>query len=306
MQVAHFNGVINDSLNTYMTLIMNVNSKKPKSSRSSAYKSDFMKLLVAEHVDRTRRTGKPANYDLLRSQLEQPRRSLSPTRFSESQYEDFLDAVDHAFEEAQVMTDVFSVIKGTKSRPSRTNHSCKNWVPLISADLVIPQPDFFDGAEQNPANEKIRQALDGVIVPSYACDIPFLPNFFAEVKPPHASAEVARRQIIYDGAFGARAMHHLRAYGASESFDENAYTLTATYTDRRLEIFCHHLTAPDGPGKLPHYHTVSLARRILDGSVGDFRAGVSAFRNARDIAQAVRDTSLAEANQRMHACSQRD
>jgi len=285
-------------------LIMNTDSKTSKSGRSSAYKSDFMRLLITDCVDRARRNNKPANYNHLRSRLEQPRGSLSLTQFSEAHYENFLDAVDNAFDEDQVMTDVFSVIKGTKIRPSRTYHSCKNWAPLISANLVIPQPDFFDGAEQSAADLELRQALDSVVVPSTSSDTPFLPNFFAEVKAPAASAEVARRQAIYDGAFGARAMHHLKAYGASESFDENAYTLTSTYTYGRLEIFAHYLTESVGPGRLPHYNTVSLGRWILDQDVETFRTAVTAFRNARDIAQEYRENLIADANQRIQSFSQ--
>ena len=287
-----------------MMLIMNTNSKTSVSGRSSAYKSDFMRLLITDRVDRARRTKNPANYDHLRSRLEKPRGSLSLTQFSEAHHENFLDAIDSAFDEDQIMTDVFSVLKGNKRLPSRTNHSCKNWAPLISANLVIPLPGFFDGAEQSAADSELRQALDGVIVPSVSSNTPFLPNFFAEVKAPGASAEVARRQAVYDGAFGARAMHHLKAYGARETSDENAYTLTSTYTDFRLEIFAHSLTEPDGLGRPPHYHTVSLNRWMLDEDVEASRAGVTAFRNARDLAQEYGDTFIADANQRMQSFSQ--
>ena len=29
-------------------------------------------------------------------------------------------------------------------------------LPLVSANLVIPQPDFFDGAEQSAADSELR------------------------------------------------------------------------------------------------------------------------------------------------------
>ena len=285
-------------------LILKLNSKTTPSGRSSAYKSDFVKLLITDGIERTRPTNKPANHDGLLSRLKQPRGSLSPTHFHEKHHEDFINAVANAVDEDQVMTDVFSVIKGNKSRPSRTNHACKNWAPLVSANLVIPQPDFFDGAEQSAANSELRNVLDAVIVPSTSSDSPFLPNFFAEIKAPTASAEVARRQAIYDGAFGARAMHHIKAYGASETFDGNAYTLSATYTDGLLEIFAHYLTASDYPGQPPHYHTASLDMWMLRRkSMDTFRSGITAFRNARDIAEETREAFIADANQRMHSFS---
>ena len=57
-------------------------------------------------------------------------------------------------------------------------------LPLVSANLVKPQPDFFDGAEQSAADSELRNVLDAVIVPSTPSDSPFLPNWFAEVKAP--------------------------------------------------------------------------------------------------------------------------
>ena len=89
-----------------------------------------MKLLIKGGIERARRNNKPANYDDLLSRLEQPRGSLSPTHFPEKHHEDFLNAVDNAVDEDQVMADVFSVIKGNKSRPSRTKHACKNWAAI--------------------------------------------------------------------------------------------------------------------------------------------------------------------------------
>ncbi|KAL9607367.1 MAG: hypothetical protein Q9167_007713 [Letrouitia subvulpina] len=278
-------------------------TKSKKSGRSSAYQSDFMKLLIGDGVDRTQRTRKPANYDDLHNRLVKRRGSLSPTLFSERHYENFLEAAENAVDEAQVMTDVFSVIKGNKSRPSRTNHACKNWAPLISANLVIPQPDFFDGAEQSAADSTLRQVLDAVIVPSTSSDSPFLPNFFAEVKPSKAAADVAYRQALYDGAFGARAMHHLKSYGNDETIDENAYTLTTTYVNNKLEIFAHYITASDNPGRKQHYRTVPIIKKILDEDIEAFRFGVTAFRNARDISEQNRKTFIADANQRMNSVS---
>ena len=260
-----------------------------------------MKLLVTDGVERGRRIDRPANYDDLRNRLQQRRSSLSPTWLSKTYHEDFLDAIELAVDEAQVMTDIFSVMKGTKSQPSRTNHACRNWVPLVSGNLVIPQPDFFDGAQPSTSNAELRKILDGVIVPSTAADCPFLPNFLAELKAPAASAEVLRRQVIYDGAFGARAMHHLKSYATQETFDENAYTLTSAYIHGQLEIFAHYLTAPESPGQPPYYHIASLKKYLLDDvdDIAAFLSGIAAFRNARDIAQQNRDAFIADATQRI-------
>lgn len=284
------------------------NSTTTKSGRSSAYKSDFMKLLITDYVERAHVIDEPANYDDLRNRLQQRRDSLSRTQLPENFHKDFLIATELAVEEAQVMTDVFSVIKGPKIRPSRTNHACQNWAPLVSSNLVIPQPDFFDGAEANASNAELRQTLDGIIVPSNPADCPFLPNFFAEIKPPNASPAVLQRQAIYDGAFGARAIHHIKAYGADESFDGNAYTLTSTYINGQLDILAHYVTAPDSPGKPPHYRVASVGKYLLDdkSDIKSFLSGLTAFRNARDFAQEKRESFIAAANQRMQSFSRED
>jgi len=274
-------------------------TKKTKSGRSSAYNADFMNLLISNGIDRPQRINKPANYDQLRDRLAQRRGSLSPSTFPETNHENFLDAVENAFNEAQVMSDVFPAIKGPKIYPSTTNRPCYNWAPLVTADLVAPQPDFFDGARQSAEDSELRQALNSLIVPSTSSDAPFLPNFLAEAKPPGGSAEVARRQAVYDGAFGARAMHYLQAYGAEEIYDGNAYTLTSTYSDGKLEIFSHHMTQPSSPEKPPHHHTVSIGRWLLDQDVQSFRVGAAAFRNVRDLAREIRGRFIADANRRM-------
>ncbi|MCJ1378407.1 hypothetical protein MMC17_001505 [Xylographa soralifera] len=278
-------------------------SKTTKSARSSAYDSNFMSLLISNHIDRPQFDIEPANYDQLRNRLAERRDSLSSSKFTKIDYRNFVGAVYNAREEGQVMTDVFSVIKGPKVYPSTTNRPCNNWVPLTPARLVIPQPDFFYGECQKPRDAELRKTLDGLIVPSTSSDAPFLPNFLAEAKPPGGSAEIARRQAVYDGAFGARAMHHLQAYGAEEAYDGNAYTFTSTYTDGKLEIFAHHMTAPDEPGKQPFHHTVSLDKWLLDKNIDECRCAVAAFRNARDMAREFRESFIADANDRMKSLS---
>lgn len=115
-----------------------------------------MNLLISSGIDRPQRINKPANYDQLRDRLAQRRDSLSHSNFSETNYEDFLDAVENALDEAQVMSDVFPTVKGPKIYPSTINRPCYNWAPLTTADLVVPQPDLFDGARQSSEDSELR------------------------------------------------------------------------------------------------------------------------------------------------------
>lgn len=99
-------------------------------------------------------------------------------------------------------------------------------------------------------------------------------------------------------------MLHLRAYGGEETYDCNAYTLTSTYTDGKFEIFAHHMTPPDEPGKRPCHHTVSLGKLMLDEDIHAYRRGAMAFRNARDLAREFREAFIVDANRRMQSLPQ--
>lgn len=258
-----------------------------------------MNLLISNDVHRPQRVIKPANYDQLCDRLAQSREGLSPTQFTQTDYEKFLAAVDNAHDEMQVMMYVLSALTGPTTYPSTANRLCNNWAPLTSAKLVIPKPDYFEGELQKSDDAVLLKTLNDLIVPSTCSDAPLLPNFLVEVKSPQGSIAVARRQVVYIGAFCARSMHHLQAYGGEEIYDGNAYTLSSTYTFGRLEIFAHHITQSDGPNKQPCYQTVSLCVAALDQDIHSFRKGVTAFRNARDLARGYRETFLADAHARM-------
>ena len=258
-----------------------------------------MTHLAENKVEPNSRANKPANFGQLQERLKQPRAELELSNFSEQQFEFFLDALENAADENMVMSDVFTKIRGDHIYPSTQNRPCGNWKPLIDADLVIPKPDFFDGVRKGSKYREIRKALDTIIVPSTMHDCPFLPNLFGEAKAPKGSGDIAERQACYDGAMGARAMHHLQSYATAEIYDHNAYTFTFTYSRGFLEIYAHHMSQPDGPCTQPHYHMTSLASYALRHSRQTFIEGATALRNLRDIAHELRESFLADADQRM-------
>lgn len=104
-----------------------------------------------------------------------------------------------------------------------------------------------------------------------------------EGKGPEGRAAVAQRQAMFDGAVGARAMHHLQSYGQPEPvYDNNAYTMTCFYCDGTLKMYTIHTTAPASPGGRPHYHMNHLRSFALTDRPDTFRGGAAAYRNARD------------------------
>lgn len=79
---------------------------------------------------------------------------------------------------------------------------------------------------------------------------------------------------------------------------EQARTITSTYHNGQLQLYTHHVTKPEGHGGRPEYHMTSINSFAMTGNVDKCRAGVGAYRNARDWAQGQRDALIAEANTR--------
>ncbi|KAL8824664.1 MAG: hypothetical protein Q9191_004902 [Dirinaria sp. TL-2023a] len=102
------------------------------------------------------------------------------------------------------------------------------------------------------------------------------------------------RQALYDGAFEARGIYHTRANGAGNELDGKAYTFSATYASGGVKLYAHFVTQPDGPNTALHYHMCPIGGGMVDNSAKDFRAGVTAFRNLRDLAYRMR-TKFADA-----------
>jgi hypothetical protein len=128
-------------------------------------------------------------------------------------------------------------------------------------------------------------------------DKPIAPNFFLQVKGPYGSIAIARRQARYDGAIGARAMHSLQNYSNDGLvFDSKAYTFSSTYCSGQLVLYAHHVTAPITPRGWPQYHMTKLRGFELTDTRETFIEGVTAFRNARDLADRYRQEFIEAAN----------
>lgn len=285
-------------------------SKTKKSDRSSAYDKNFERLLTESYVDPPLRANRPAKLEQWKTRMKDPRASLSPSTFTEDDHDTFLDDLERSMGEPEVMRDIFIKTRGPARYPSATDRPCGNWAPLLSqlsekADLVTAQPDYCEGNAQDARSMQIRRDLDSYIVPSLHFNVPFLPNFFVEAKGEEGSLAVARRQTCYDGALGARGMHHLQNYSLPIAFDNNAYTVTAVFLSGRLDVYAHHLTQPEGPGPQPHYHMTPVFTSCLDASVESFREGVTAFRNLQDMAHEYREQFILDAKRRLGATGPR-
>ncbi|KAI0855422.1 hypothetical protein F4860DRAFT_35055 [Xylaria cubensis] len=103
---------------------------------------------------------------------------------------------------------------------------------------------------------------------------------------------------MLDGAYGARAMHALQNYGMKQTiYDGNAYTFSATFITKFLQLYAHHVVAPTTPGGAPRYCMTSIDGYWL-GKNENYSEAVRALRNLRVIAQEARDRFIKVANTR--------
>jgi hypothetical protein len=135
--------------------------------------------------------------------------------------------------------------------------------------------------------------LDKCIIPSTYKDRALLPNLFLELKGPKGGLEEIRLQMTQDLAASARAMHCLKSYCEDRpAYDGRADAFGATYyaaseTLRLYTVLC-------APGS---YHVVRLKGYILTDDLDAYRAGVTAFRNLRDLAREERDALISRATE---------
>jgi hypothetical protein len=169
---------------------------------------------------------------------------------------------------------------------------------LTDGNIVNAKPNFYDGALAAQLDQRIQKDLGEYIVPAKAT-YPILPNFFAELISSEDSPAVVKRQVCYDGALGARAMHRLQCFREELIYDGNAYTITASYQDGVLSLYTTHPMLSTNPKTDTDYVMTQLGSYSLTHDAEVFQQGVSALRNARDWAKEQRDRFIAVANSRV-------
>jgi hypothetical protein len=84
------------------------------------------------------------------------------------------------------------------------------WICSVSSKgTVSAKPDFYDDTLASEYDKIVRELLGSSIISLTQDHLPIAPNFFRKGKGPDGSHAVGKRQALYNGALGARAMHHL-------------------------------------------------------------------------------------------------
>ena len=275
-----------------------------RTRKSSAYDPTFEQHLIDHGIYPSGYGGfedvqEPYNWEEIQARLVKPRASLSPSRFPRKAFLEFRRKNLDALTEGNVMSKVFPIIAGTADIPSQENLRFGNLKNLTDGSITKAQPDFYDGSRPADLKQCIREELGQYIVPSTNTAAPCVPNFFTEGKGPNGSAEVCKRQALYDGALGARGIHELRTYvDPHTAYDNNAYTITSIYHGGTgtLTVYTTHPTPSESPTKPTEYRMTQLRSFALTDIPDTFRQGACALRNARDWAKEKRDEIIAAAN----------
>lgn len=282
------------------------NATTTSSQRSNAYHRNFRQHLTDFRVYPNRYVypdgrvpPKPSNLDEIHHRLRARRRSLSPTRLTEQAFDDFCLADANAAKEKQVSESVVPIIEGSiqDSRCVAGGIPFNNLESLTNGTIGDANPDRYYGARPEQLNLRVREELEGHIVPSTQHDLPIVPSFFLEVKGPDGSLAVAERQACYDGALGARGIYKLQSYGLDEPiFDNQAHTIDATYHGGTLKLYTTHLVR--SLDDQSEYIMTQIKTWGMTSDRETFCKGAAAYRNLRDWAKEQRDTAIAQANAR--------
>lgn len=272
-----------------------------RSGRSSAYGKDFQQHLADYNVHVNNWRSKALNATEMQSELAHERASLSPSQFSESDFEEFRRKNEDPALESEVIASVLPILCGNSSIHNKQNVLFTELEPITNSGAIQSKPDFFDGACLGDLGQNIRnnKGILSTAIPTKHPNVPVVPNFFLEVQGPDGNASVAQRQACYDGAYGTRAIHALQNYKETEPiYDGNAYTYSSTYYagTGTLQLYAHHVTAPATVNDRPQYHMTQIDGWQMTGNINSFRRGATAFRNARDSAQRYRNHFIQAAN----------
>ena len=242
----------------------------------------------------------PRNADQIQNILEQ--RGSPASDIDDIAFKTFKTSIQTIDTTSSFMSLVYPILHG-KSGANFFSRSYLQFDELLSFNDKVASlcPVSYDGALPDEIDQRVRADLKQYIVPSDKGVNPVAPNFFMAVLPGDktSSTTILRRQVIYSGTVGARAMLTVQKYHAADKrCDGNAYTLVAAFQVNTglLQIFA---TLPKQSDHGIEYYTTLLDTYGMTTNLTQFRRGLEAFRNAREFCKTQRNHLLAAAAARL-------
>ncbi|KAL3462633.1 hypothetical protein BJX64DRAFT_276975 [Aspergillus heterothallicus] len=285
---------------------------KLKTNATTAYDPHFEQHLIDNGVftpfskyPHGTEPSKPKNLKEIQQRLRAP----CPLPDSDMQYEEFARLNKDAVSEELVIADILPKLEGNRKDGSMIGgQRLNNLAPLTDVTLACAKPDLYHGTSPNQLNRSIREDLSNMIIPTHQTSFLITPNFFVEAKGHDGSSAVVQLQACYDAALGARAMHALQQYGHENCsnkpkyYDNNAYTMAATFQNGLLGLYVTHPTrSTNNNGPDTYYVMTQVGKWCLDGDPDTYQRAITAYRNARDLAREFRDDFIRQANEQYAA-----
>lgn len=284
-----------------------------KTNATTAYDPHFEQHLIDhgvltpffEYPDGTE-PSEPKNLREIQQRLQAPRPLLN----SDMQYREFAKLNEKAGSEQLVIAKILPVLEGKweDSFPTGGGQLFNNLAHLTDGTLVQAKPDLYHGARPNQLKHSIRKDLSNMLIPTRQTGRPIAPNFFVEAKGHDGSSAVLKRQACYDAALGARAMHALQQYEHERSsnkpnyYNNNICTIAATFMDGMLGLYVTRPTrSTDNHNPDTNYVMTQIGQWALHGDPNTYQRGITAYRNARDLAREFREDFIRQANEQYAA-----
>lgn len=273
------------------------------SERTSTYDKIASDLFMDHHIYGPAYCDQPTNKQALLTQLNRTRRSLSPSVYPDSKFEQFVRANHKALNEGQLMSEVIHpYFTSYFDHTASTDLAFTNLEPMIPppAKMPPPKPDHSFGVAKEDIHTTVRHALDGYLVCAPGCHTPAAVNDMMQVKGPDGKASVLETQITLDGALGERAMHSLHSYarGSACPADGVAHAFVQSYHAGTMKYYVSHRKPNTVANGSDRVYTTEIAGQYLCGSPAQLRDGIAKYRNSVELAAQCRRRAVEAANGR--------
>ncbi|OAA64163.1 hypothetical protein SPI_02810 [Niveomyces insectorum RCEF 264] len=231
----------------------------------------------------------PPDLEGIRKRHARSRATASPP---ESQYDDYVDRIEKAGNEATVVIETSEhILKKYHDKRYRRefNRAFTNYPKDAGFNdgLSAPQPDFVEGPEMRdylpfPVDDRIPGATLYKDDPRSVT----LPQIAGEWKGPSGDMREARMQAAYDGAALVHARTQALAHMRKKDPPGHAAATTFTTDGTNLNLYAHYAAPAEDDEDTLEYHQYPISSTNLTSSYEDFKKGRKQLRNAQDHAKA--------------------
>jgi hypothetical protein len=227
----------------------------------------------------------PTNLKDIREQHVRSRATASPT---ESVYEDYVDKVGGAVNEATMVFEVGGkLLKEYPRGYKRAFNQAFTGFPKdvgFNSSLSAPQPDFVEGLEMQEYDPfPIHKHVNGAVLYKHNPGSLTLAHFAGEWKGPDGNMKEATLQSGYDGAALVYARNQALSLIGKPDPPGHAEVTTFTTNGTNLNFYAHYAASSDD-GKVK-YHQYQYASENVKDSYQGHKDGRKGFRNDQDRAR---------------------